>query len=92
MKLSLVIGGSLKGSFVLYSKDLVNIRLKTEDHTCIVWFHNCPQFSWFITNYGHLMEDESTIWGQGVEAITFSGNKWCLHVDTNYIPVTLSPE
>lgn len=84
---AIVIGGSEKGSFVLDEQYITHIRIHSKSHTAEIWFHTCPTFQSFINSFGQELENPKSIWNRLL--LKFEGI-WHLHIDTNYIPITIS--
>ena len=85
---SIVIGGSEKGSFVLDEKYISKIRVSSKTHTTEIWCHTAPAFQWFIGTFGAELENTQSIWSH--MQIHFNGI-WHIEIDTNYIPICISP-
>lgn len=87
MNYTVVIGGSLNGSFVLEKENIIRFSLRSKANEATLVCKHCGPFNWFLSKID--LENQNSIWTKGVKDIHYSNSSWLLVVDTNYIPVNV---
>ena len=82
----IVVGGSMKASFVLEAKEILYFALSTSRHTATIHCIHSDKISWALSN----MDLTNSPW-RTIRACYEKGI-WILVVDTNIIPISCTTD